>query len=118
MKKKRIIVYLVGIVGILLAVGAAYYLLMRPPVLSPEALGSLPRYTLASLAQYNGERSDLPILLALDGYVYDVTSGKEYYAPGAIYHELAGTDASTLLHAFGGDIIKRKYSIVGVLVGE
>ena len=72
-------------------------------------------YTEAELAQYTGVDPIKPILLALDGSVYDVTAGKEFYQPGGSYHDLAGKDSSAELHLVGGDIIKRKYPIVGTL---
>jgi len=52
----------------------------------------------------------------MDSKVYDVSSGrKQYYDPGKPYHMLAGTDASALLKIAGGDIIARKYPVVGRL---
>lgn len=81
------------------------------PVANP---GNLPVYTAVSLAHYDGTDDKLPIYIALDGYVYDVTSGKEFYVPGGTYHSIAGKDASQELHIFGGSIIKEKYKIVGV----
>jgi predicted heme/steroid binding protein len=51
----------------------------------------------------------------MDGYVYDVSLGSKYYGPGGVYHKIAGTDATALLHVFGSSIIREKYPIVGVL---
>lgn len=74
----------------------------------------LPVYSPVVLAQYDGTDPSKPILLALDGLVYDVSVGRDsYYAPGKPYHILAGVDASALLHIAGGDIITRKYPVVG-----
>jgi len=73
------------------------------------------RYTASELARYDGSDSALPILLAMNGEVYDVTAGKEYYVPGGTYHFLAGHDSSAELNLIGGDIIRRKYPVVGVL---
>jgi predicted heme/steroid binding protein len=70
-------------------------------------------YTATELSQYIGIDPSKPILLALDGLVYDVTAGREFYQPGGSYHDLAGKDSSTELHLVGGDIIKRKYPVVG-----
>jgi len=74
---------------------------------------SLPKFTPEELKKYNGTDPKLPIYLALDGNVYDVTKGKEFYIIGGPYHYLAGKDSSFELHIVGGDIIKRKYSIIG-----
>ena len=82
-----------------------------------EAQSSYERtYTETELSGYSGNDPSKPILLALDGLVYDVTAGKEYYRPGGSYHDLAGKDSSKLLHLVGGDIIKRKYPVVGTLL--
>lgn len=71
-------------------------------------------YSSQDLSIYNGEKADEPILLAMDGYVYDVTAGRDdFYGPGQPYHNLAGKDASIPLQLFGGAIIREKYKIVG-----
>ncbi|MBI5817263.1 MAG: cytochrome B5 [Candidatus Yonathbacteria bacterium] len=75
-------------------------------------------YTALSLARYDGTNEKLPIYIALDGYVYDVTPGKEFYIPGGAYHSIAGKDGSSELHSFGGNIIKEKYKIVGVFLDK
>lgn len=77
------------------------------------APAALPTYTKETLAQYDGTDPDLPIYIAFEGNVYDVTSGKKFYEPGGAYHFLAGTDGTLLLRTFGGDLIKQKYSVVG-----
>ncbi len=74
----------------------------------------LPEYTLSELAAYDGSDIHKPVYLALDGLVYDISRGRDaFYAPDKPYHMLAGTDASSLLHLVGGDIITQKYSVVG-----
>jgi predicted heme/steroid binding protein len=53
--------------------------------------------------------------LALDGYVYDVSAGREeYYNKGKPYHELVGKDSSQMLHIAGADLIRKKYPVVGI----
>lgn len=80
----------------------------------PVAAG-LPSITADELSKYNGDSPDMPIYLALNGYVYDVSAGKDdFYGQGQAYHDLVGKDSSALLNIFGGEIIKRKYKIVGV----
>ena len=74
---------------------------------------NLKLFTASELSKFNGVDPKLPIYLALDGYVYDITSGVEFYKVGGPYHDLAGKDASQELYLVGGDIIRRKYSIVG-----
>lgn len=86
------------------------------PVLG-ESTHNLPTFTLEELSKYDGNDKSMPIYLALDGYVYDVSAGRDkFYAPGSPYHELVGKDSSILLHVVGSDIIKKKYKVVGVLI--
>lgn len=76
----------------------------------------LPKFTLEKLQTFDGTNPDKPIYLAMDGLVYDVTPGKEFYQTGGPYHDLAGKDASGPLHLVGGSIIKRKYKVIGKLL--
>ena len=82
----------------------------------PETVSkNLPTYTASDLSKYNGENGSTPILLALDGLVYDVSPGAaDFYAPGESYHYLVGKDSSILLHVFGEKLIRDKYKVVGV----
>ena len=73
-------------------------------------------FTDQELKKYDGSNPELPILLALDGKVYDVTTGKDFYKVGGPYHFLAGKDSSQELHVAGGGIIKRKYPVIGEYV--
>jgi predicted heme/steroid binding protein len=72
-------------------------------------------FTADTLAQFNGTDPKLPIYLALDGLVYDISKGREFYQVGRPYHDLAGKDSSKELHFAGGGIIQRKYPVVGRL---
>lgn len=73
-------------------------------------------YTLAQLSLYDGSDPKLPVLIAMNGDVYDVSAGrKQFYDPGRPYHALVGTDATALLRIAGGEIIARKYPVVGRL---
>ncbi|OHA83705.1 MAG: hypothetical protein A2408_00355 [Candidatus Yonathbacteria bacterium RIFOXYC1_FULL_52_10] len=108
-----------GIAILALMVGIFVILQLNAnPVVPQGQAEDLPFFTKTSLAQYNGEIPDLPIYLALDGYVYDVTPGKEFYVPGGTYHHIAGKDASQELKVFGGNLIREKYSIVGKFTPE
>lgn len=104
---------------LILAIGiiAIFYFQQRKmdAVLSVQSANSLKNFTVEELKKYDGSDPSLPIYLAMDGYVYDVTPGKEYYQPGGPYHSLAGRDSSYELNQFGGNIIKRKYKIAGIL---
>ncbi|KAK9760808.1 hypothetical protein K7432_014785 [Basidiobolus ranarum] len=48
----------------------------------------------AELSRYNGVDPNLPIYVALDGEVYDVTAGRGYYAKGGSYGFFSGRDAA------------------------
>lgn len=88
----------------------------KPAVTKEESVPTpttLPAYTTASLAQFNGEDPTLPIYIAFNGAVYDVTSGRKFYGPNGTYHFLAGSDGTSLLKIMGGDIIKKKYPVIG-----
>lgn len=67
------------------------------------------------LKEFDGIRNP-KVYIGLDCLVYDVTSGKDqYYGEGKPYHYLVARDATSQLKIFGGDIIKRKYPVVGIL---
>ncbi|MCJ1310337.1 hypothetical protein MMC25_004001 [Agyrium rufum] len=48
----------------------------------------------SELLLYNGTRPSLPIYLALNGTIYDVSTSPQTYGPGGSYHFFAGRDAS------------------------
>ena len=52
------------------------------------------KLTDAQLLRYNGEIEGLPIYLALNGTIYDVTSNPRIYGPGGMYSVFSGRDAS------------------------
>ncbi|RKF58464.1 Membrane steroid-binding protein 2 [Golovinomyces cichoracearum] len=51
-------------------------------------------FTDDELKAYDGTDEHKPILLAINGTVYDVTLGRRFYGPGGSYHFFAGKDAS------------------------
>ena len=60
----------------------------------PVAEGELKQFTAEELADYAGQTGDTPIYISVRFTVYDVTTGRDFYGPGAGYHVFAGTDAS------------------------
>lgn len=50
--------------------------------------------TPSQLSQYNGSNPDLPIYLAINGTIYDVSAGRRTYGPGGSYSVFAGRDAT------------------------
>ncbi len=105
-------------VGIILAISVVLIVgaknIHKTPSVSVR--GDLPTFTRDALKQFDGTNESLPIYVALDGYIYDVTAGASFYKPGGTYHSIAGIDATRELHIFGGAIIKEKYPIVGSLI--
>eukprot|EP00244_Chara_vulgaris_P007950 TRINITY_DN2988_c0_g1_i1.p2 TRINITY_DN2988_c0_g1~~TRINITY_DN2988_c0_g1_i1.p2 ORF type:complete len:105 (+),score=16.44 TRINITY_DN2988_c0_g1_i1:260-574(+) len=53
--------------------------------------------TRSQLAVYNGSDSSKPLLVAVKGNIYDVTSAPNFYGKGGNYHCLVGKDASRAL---------------------
>ncbi|KAI6911910.1 hypothetical protein KC318_g1655 [Hortaea werneckii] len=66
---------------------------LRQGPLSTYLHGPL-RLTDAELALYNGTDPTKPVLLALNGTIYDVSAGRRVYGPGGSYHVFAGKDAA------------------------
>jgi len=52
------------------------------------------QYTDTDLLSYDGSDTEKPILLAINGTIYDVSNGRRHYGPGGSYHFFAGRDAS------------------------
>jgi predicted heme/steroid binding protein len=48
----------------------------------------------AELARYDGTDPTLPIYLAINASIYDVSAGRPFYGPGGSYHFFAGKDAT------------------------
>jgi len=63
-------------------------------------------FTPRTLEKYDG-RGDPRVLLAVEGKVFDVTAGKNFYGPGGPYENFAGHDASRGLakNSFDDDMI-------------
>lgn len=51
-------------------------------------------YTDVTLKQYAGQDPKKPLLVAINGTIYDVSAGKRHYGPGGSYSVFAGADAS------------------------
>ncbi|KAJ1824053.1 hypothetical protein GGH91_004693 [Coemansia sp. RSA 2671] len=62
-------------------------------------------FTPHELSMHDGSNPGLPLLLAIEGDVYDVSSGWGFYGPGSSYSLFAGRDAS---RAFGTNCLSRK----------
>ena len=60
-------------------------------------MASIGDITESQLSRYDGTNASLPILVAIRGKIYDVTSGKSFYGPGGSYAMFSGKDASRAL---------------------
>lgn len=94
----------------IIALGLLIFLYLT--VLTPKRNLPLRMMGTMELAQYDGTNPNKPIYLAMNGLVYDVTKGKQFYVTGGPYHDLAGKDSSKDLNLFGGKIIERKYPVI------
>jgi len=90
-----------------------FLIFFKPKSVSKEKLIN---FTTEQLKKYDGTNNDLPIYMAYNGDVYDVSAGRDYYKVGGTYHDLAGKDSSKELNIAGGGIIKVKYKIIGKLI--
>ncbi len=117
--KKKILLALVMIVLIASSSFTVYHVITeqkaRAKISALESSASIKYFTETDLQAYDGTDPTQPIYMGLEGYVYDVTAGSSFYAVGGDYHYLAGKDSTSDLAIFGGDIIKRKYPIIGKL---
>ncbi|KAI9764765.1 MAG: hypothetical protein M1840_008034 [Geoglossum simile] len=71
-----------------------------PPTVTSQ-IARLRRYirgpiylTDAELARYDGTDPILPVYLAINASIYDVSAGRTFYGPGGSYHFFAGKDAT------------------------
>lgn len=67
------------------------------PVNVPER-----RFNPGELSCFDGRRNS-SVFLSVRGYVYDVTSGAQFYGPGGPYGHMAGSDATVALAKFSLD---------------
>ncbi|KAF9906161.1 hypothetical protein BX616_000793 [Lobosporangium transversale] len=51
-------------------------------------------YTPKELTEFDGRTDDTRILIAVQGKIFDVTRGRNFYGPGGPYGNFAGRDAS------------------------
>lgn len=105
-----LILNLFFVCGIIFALNSRKQRSVRVPINS-----ALKIYSVTDLQPFNGTDSNKPIYIGLNGLVYDVSSGHDYYQTGGPYHDLVGRDSSKELNLIGGTIIMRKYPVVGVL---
>ncbi|XP_027359308.1 probable steroid-binding protein 3 [Abrus precatorius] len=64
------------------------------PAREPVQLGQV---TDRELRSYNGSDPNKPLLMAIKGQIYDVSSGRNFYGPGGPYAMFAGKECSRAL---------------------
>lgn len=120
LKQKKVKLLIIVLIGLLTFTGFSglTYIKLRSASYTPVSVDTtnLQKISLDELKQYDGSDSDKPIYIGLNGYVYDVTPGRSFYETGGTYHYLAGKDSSAELNLIGGDIIIKKYKVIGVLI--
>lgn len=67
---------------------------INPRYLSHIVTGNMVNLTLDELASYKGEDPNLPIYIAINGSVYDVTCAPEIYGPKGPYRFFSGRDSA------------------------
>jgi predicted heme/steroid binding protein len=107
---KKVVVVLLAII---LVFNISFLIFYKPTKVTDSELR---KFTPTELKKYDGSDPNLPIYLAYNGDVYDITPGKKFYIVGGPYHDLAGKDSTKELNFAGGGIIKIKYKIIGKLV--
>ncbi|CAG4988071.1 unnamed protein product [Parnassius apollo] len=65
--------------------------------------------TVAELRQYDGTQADGRVLVAVNGWIFDVTRGRRFYGPGGPYAAFGGKDASRGLATFSVTSSDKEY---------
>ncbi|WCJ28760.1 membrane steroid binding protein 1 [Euphorbia peplus] len=68
--------------------------IQTPKIHEPVQLGDVNEQDLKA---YDGSDPDKPLLMAIKGHIYDVSSSRMFYGPGGPYAKFAGRDASRAL---------------------
>ena len=86
--------------AIVLAAGWAVKTIWFSGPSAPKILPSVQfkdEWTLEEISEFNGQDDSKPILMGIEGKVYEVSKGRDYYGKDGGYKNLAGRDASRML---------------------
>ena len=81
-------------------------------------MASIGDISASELSRYDGSDDGLPILVAIRGKIYDVTSGKSFYGKGGSYAVFSGKDASRALAKMSTQAEDVVADILGLTVKE
>ncbi|MBK6807756.1 MAG: cytochrome b5 domain-containing protein [Sandaracinaceae bacterium] len=70
---------------------------VSPPAQAPLPVGEVRDYTAAELTAYDGSDPTRPVLLSIEGRVFDVTPGRSFYGKGGPYEMFAGKECAVAL---------------------
>jgi len=70
---------------------------MTPPAREPLPVGEVRDYTADELRAFDGSDPQQPVLLAIEGRVFDVTPGRSFYGKGGPYEMFAGKECAVAL---------------------
>ncbi|CAH4036547.1 unnamed protein product [Pieris brassicae] len=65
--------------------------------------------TVAELRHYDGNQPDGRVLVAVNGWIFDVTRGRRFYGPGGPYAAFGGKDATRGLATFSVTSSDKEY---------
>lgn len=76
-----------------------YLYFHKRPMSSPRIIHvDKKEFTMSEVASFNGKtHKEDPILTVIDGLVYDLQKGREFYGEGGPYNPFAGRDSTRLL---------------------
>jgi predicted heme/steroid binding protein len=117
-KNKKISYFLLALLAVMIII-IAYFAInysINSKITTVSTANNLPNISLQALKEFNGDDDSKPIYIGLNGKVYDVSAGREFYRSDGPYHYLAGKDSSVELNLFGPEIITKKYKPVANLV--
>ena len=97
-----VLVVSTGVAAVLLATLMVRRSDCPAPTRKPGEVRTLPKdkkeFSLAEVALFDGKGPEgEPILTVIDGLVYDLQKGHEFYGEGGPYHSFCGRDSSRLL---------------------
>ena len=117
-KNKKISYFLLALLAVMIII-ISYFAInysINSKITTVSTANNLPNISLQALKEFNGDDDSKPIYIGLNGKVYDVSAGREFYRSDGPYHYLAGKDSSVELNLFGPEIITKKYKPVANLV--